>query len=140
MEEKIYTGFLRHGSNGEDFELLMHNDEILAETLEEIHCKMVTVRYYISDKEVTLEEAQKAHLLTVMGAAYVEYEMHYSEITGYLWTDEELQIGGHDLMEELKSHIGKYLILIITIEGDQEKKTNNTGEVMCDGKRMYWDC
>jgi hypothetical protein len=34
----------------------------------------------------------------------------YSETTGYLWTDEKLQVGGHDLIEELSGSAGKFLI------------------------------
>jgi hypothetical protein len=36
-----------------------------------------------------------------------------SEYTGYLWTDEDLMVGGHDLLAELKSHLGKFCHLYV---------------------------
>ena len=39
--------------------------------------------------------------------------MAYSEITGYLWTDEVVKIGGHDLLKEFETHLGKYLYMEI---------------------------
>ena len=44
----------------------------------------------------------------------------YSDYTGYLWTDENLKIGGHDLLDELKEDCGKWLFL--TIEYKDEEK------------------
>ena len=50
-------------------------------------------------------------MLIVMGDANVDLQSRYSEITGYLWTDEDLNVGGHDLLAELKGHVGKWLIM-----------------------------
>jgi hypothetical protein len=44
----------------------------------------------------------------------------YSEITGYLWTEESLMIGGHDLLEIFRSHVGHYLVLEITYNQEVE--------------------
>src|SRR5437868_3327415 len=43
---------------------------------------------------------------------------HYSEITGYLWTDENLMVGGHDLLDELRSHKGSFVHLEIAYSKD----------------------
>ncbi|MNJ80064.1 hypothetical protein D3C77_783070 [compost metagenome] len=50
-----------------------------------------------------------------MGFCDVGYGARYSELTGYLWTDEYLKVGGHDIIEELRSYVGKWLILEIEV-------------------------
>ena len=71
----------------------------------------VTVRYWITDQPCTKDQAIEAAVLTVLGFAQVKLQSRYSELTGYLWTDEDLMVGGHDLLEEFKSNTGKWLIL-----------------------------
>lgn len=90
------------------------------EWLMRIHGDFLTVRYWISDKDQPLEEIKAEFLQEVMGVASADYGHRYSEITGYLWTDEELKVGGHDLIEELKTFKGKFLHLEITFEKDKE--------------------
>lgn len=82
--------------------------------------KQVSINYHIADEPLNEDEMTEALLAKLMGSAidgkaYVKYEHRYSEMTGYLWTDEKLMIGGHDLIAELYSHVGKYLHLNFTI-------------------------
>jgi len=90
--------------------------------------KVVTVRYWITDKECTKEDAIEDNLKILMGVADTEYSSHYSETTGYLYTDEKLNVGGHDLLAELWGYVGKYIILEIEIHDMNEvnnmSKTN----------------
>lgn len=121
----IYEGFLKLDSNGEEDDILFleGHDEPVAEELEyKIGNKFATVRYYISDKEVSLEQAQEHFIRQLYGEIDASYSMRYSEYTGYLWTDEDLNVGGHDLLTELKSYIGKYLILIVEIDQQKENE------------------
>lgn len=83
----------------------------LADELSWMSGKKVTVRYWITDIETTKEEAEFTFIQAYIGEADCKFSSHYSDMTGYLWTDEELNVGGHDLMRELKSYIGKWLIL-----------------------------
>lgn len=131
-KQLIYEGFIRLDSNGEEDEILYldtissdrdkksyskYDLDPFAETLEEsISNKSVTARYYISSKKITLEEANDKLIRQIYGVADVDYCMRYSEITGYLWTNEEINIGGHNLLDELKSYYDEYLILVIDIE------------------------
>lgn len=100
--------FVRGG--GSDVE-----DEPLAERLEFMDCRTVTVRYWVAEKQCTKEEAVEDFAGTLMGRAKSDFGARYSEITGYLWTDEHIQVGGHDLLDELKSYIGQFLILEIEL-------------------------
>lgn len=125
MKNFIYEGYLKLGSNGEEEDILFlqDRDEPVAEELEyKLSNKFCTVRYYICNTKVTLEEAQEYFIRQLYGEIDVLYGMSYSEITGYLWTDEKLNVGGHDLLNELKSYVGKYLILIVDIDEVKEKE------------------
>lgn len=110
---RTYTGLLSLHSHGEaDGVLFLSSlEEPLAEELEWMAGKQVSVRYWITDRECTKEDAQRLATLEIMGIGEAEYGARYSEYTGYLWTDEEITVGGHDLLAELKSHAGKWLVL-----------------------------
>lgn len=74
----------------------------------------VFIRYFVTDKEVSLEQAEEALVFkTVGGQLETDYELDaYSEYT-ILELREELKVGGHDLFAELSEQTGKYLILVI---------------------------
>ncbi len=84
--------------------------------------KCVTVRYYVCDKEMSVDEALEAFLGKLYGAVDTEYGAVYSETTGYLWFDDKFSVGGHNLRDELVSYVGKYLILLVTIEEEAPSK------------------
>jgi hypothetical protein len=71
--------------------------------------KYLSVRYFITDAPASPDDLESDLAAMATGDADVRYRMMYSESTGYLWTDEDFVVGGHDLAEELKSHLGKYL-------------------------------
>lgn len=75
----------------------------------------VTVRYWISKKHQTKEEMIEGVLKSLYGLCDVEYNHVYSEYTGYLWTNESFEIGGHNLIDELYNHLGNYIILEIDL-------------------------
>lgn len=110
-----YNGLLSLHQSGDASDVLYLSSvsEPLAYKLSWISNKNITVRYWITDIQVTQEQAETAFLQTCMGMAEVKFKSHYSEMTGYLFTDEDLIVGGHDLMAELKSYVGKWLILEI---------------------------
>lgn len=112
-----FSGLLSKHSHGETDDALFLSgvQEPLCEALEFMHKKHCTVRYWITDKPATKDEATTAILHRLDGVADVLWCEHYSELTGYLWTDEDLSVGGHDLMEELRSNVGKYLIMEVTV-------------------------
>lgn len=121
----VYKGWLSFKRGEEDYESLYLDDTPIAEALSEMSERIVTVRYYISNKEATEEELQEDFLInTLYGDLTSEYGAAYSEYTGYLWTDDELKIGGHDLKEELETYEGKYLYLLVDIDekGEEERE------------------
>lgn len=116
---KIYRGWLVEGDNGETStlnlkpDLFRHcNEIIIAEEIQSainIYGHNLTVRYFLTDTMLPKEQLEENLAKSLMGAGNAEYNMHYSDITGYLWTDEELNVGGHDLLGELQESIGKFL-------------------------------
>jgi hypothetical protein len=123
--KKVFEGYLKYTDNGEGDDILYFltfgETVPLAELLqEEIGNKLVTVRYYISDRVVSIEEAQQKFINQLFGVLDANYNVVYSEITGYLWTDQEINVGGHDLLEELATYHGKYLILEVEIHDDKK--------------------
>jgi hypothetical protein len=118
MERLVYKGFIREGNYGEHCQAIFIGDmeEPLAEELQHtISNKNVSLRLWVSEEEKTKDEILEGFLAALYGRAFVEYHDNYSDYTGYLWTDEELSIGGHDVMRELMSYIGFYVILEIDV-------------------------
>lgn len=119
---ETYSGMLEERTYGEDdYVLFLSGSKVpLAEIIgDAIGGKQVTARYWITNQPCTKEEANEEFMKQVMGLADAKYDVHYSDITGFLWADEECNIGGHDLIEELKGEIGKHLILEIEIHGEK---------------------
>lgn len=117
-ETKLYQGYLESKSYGEGDDILFisSHDVPLTDVLQDdISGKQVTARYWVCDTQRTKAEAEENTARQVMGDFDVEFRQPYSEVTGYLWTDENLKIGGHDLLEELKGNIDKWLILEIEV-------------------------
>ena len=109
-------GRIREDSWGFDVDDALYvGDKVLALQLEDLVGETVSVRYWISDKEISKDEATEHFLYYLIGLLDGEFTPHYTEITGYIGVTEELMIGGHDLLEEIRSHIGSYLILEIEV-------------------------
>ena len=118
METKVYKGIITEGDYRENWEALFigENSQPIAEIFEEdFEAKQVTVRYWTSDKEATKEEIQVRVLRKLFGDVEANYKDSYSELTGYLWTDEELNVGGHNLLEEIRSYLGKFIYLEVDV-------------------------
>lgn len=75
----------------------------------------VNVCYYVSDKEISLEDVQSEYILKTLGLCEADCKHHYSEITGYLYSTEEFIVGGHNLLSMLTRHEGEYINLVVEI-------------------------
>ena len=114
QEDFTLQGLLsQHSSNMEDPLLFISSVvEPLTSFLEfKISNKFITVRYWITDKPCTKEEAITSTLNEYYGVGSTSFGSYYSEYTGYLWTTEKVKIGGHDLIQELLNHVGKWVII-----------------------------
>lgn len=119
IEEVIrISGLLCLHTHGEEDDILFVSSESdpLADVLDEqIARKRVSVRYWIADSPCTFEEAQEEFVRRLCGEADTKFGARYSDITGYLWTDEKVRVGGHDLLAEFRSNVGKWLLLEVIV-------------------------
>jgi hypothetical protein len=118
-ETKRYRGILRLSSHGEGDDILFlgSGDEPLAEDLSddiERHGRFLSVRYWTASAPESDKAMEEGAIRAILGEGDARFGHAYSEITGYLWTDEEINVGGHDLLEELRSQEGRYCLLEIS--------------------------
>lgn len=135
ITERVYSGTITVRANGDDDDALYldppddYEEEPLAGQVEEaieLLGNTVTVSYWITDGPRTLDELLENEAKKLAGAADADYTQAYSDITGYLWTDAELKIGGHDLLAELESEVGRWCYLSIkfgTLAGSSSGST-----------------
>lgn len=114
-----YSGVISEQCSGENTDALFLGDipyPLAKEIADDIyiHGKFLSVRYFISDEPKTLDQLETDLLNHLEGEGEATYRDCYSDLTGYLWTDEDLNVGGHDLMKELRSHVGRFVLLEIT--------------------------
>ena len=118
MTAKVYRGKITVRDYGESSDNLFIDDdeEPLADRIQEeieLQGQYLSVMYWITDEPHEREELVEEWLKQAMGASDVKWRVHWSDVTGYLWTDEEINVGGHDLLAELVSHAGKFVYLEI---------------------------
>jgi len=111
----IYKGFL----NIDEYGCLECGESYLILDVESDFKKgdKVFVRYFLSDKEITEEQAKEALILKTFGGYIEELDFVLDAYSEYTIMDysEELKIGGHDLFNELQDSEGKFLLLIIEV-------------------------
>ena len=88
--------------------------------------RTVRVGYLTSDQSFPATEFDEKLATIQMGLMEAAYRETWSEVTGYLWTDEHLGFngngeygtweGGHDIIAELRSHTGRWCHLVIDVE------------------------
>lgn len=119
----ILEGWLIEAAHGDAYDVLYltankgkrNEEDPLAAQLQELKGKVVTVRYWICQEKITKEAIAYKIGEALLDKMDVDFNHTYSELTGYLWTTENLKIGGHDLLKELRSFTGAYCILEIEI-------------------------
>lgn len=122
LATKQYRGRLRLGSWGEGDDILfLDTDEDYPEPLAkriaddmDDYGRFLSVRYWSSDAEQSDDDLRTSMIRELYGGGDgTEFSTAYSEITGYLWTNESIEVGGHDLLAELTNHVGQWCLLEI---------------------------
>ena len=127
MKKIVYKGLLEMKLNFEGDEILgltgrrsyFSIADMISQDIYK-HGGYLSVRYFVSNKALPIESLAEEFIKTLHGAGNADYEIIYTETTGYLWTSEKIKVGGHDLLDELSSAIGKYLYLEITYNKTNE--------------------
>lgn len=127
--ERVYSGTITIRQYGEDDDALwldptadQYAEPLTGQIGDDIAQlgSTVTVSYWITDGPRTLEQLLENEAKKLAGAADADYHQRHSDITGYLWTDADLNIGGHDLLAELESEVGRWCYLSIRF-GEREE-------------------
>lgn len=122
MKTMTYAGQIREAGYGENDDAVFIGDcdeplaKLIQDDLDE-YGRRVSVSYFVTDTPKTKADLEENQVRVLLGDATADYGDRYSDVTGYLWTDEELQVGGHDLLAEIQSSVGRYLHLEITYHG-----------------------
>ena len=111
----IYKGLIIEGDLDDNFHCLFIGGIPIVKSMDDIMDKHVTLSYYISDIEMNEQELLENTIKSLSGSMDSEYYASYSDCTGYLWTNEKMQVGGHDLLSELQDNIGKYIYMKIIV-------------------------
>lgn len=76
------------------------------------------VGYFITEQPMSWEQCQQVTAEIALGLSSVSADVThvYSEVSGHLWTDESLEVDGHDLLAELKPQVGHYVTLRCDID------------------------
>lgn len=80
----------------------------------------ITCRYVISQWKTTIDDAE-TRLLEYMDGDRIGTEDQWSEITGYLWTDDYLVFGGHNIAKELERNVGRYCVIECRFQKEKEQ-------------------
>lgn len=77
--------------------------------------KFASVRFVIGSSPIDPTKVEETIIESIYGNAKGEYNHHYSDYTGYLWTDEGFKVGGHDVPKILTANKGKYIHMEIEL-------------------------
>ena len=77
--------------------------------------KAVSVRMAFADSEINPHTVKEDRILSYYGLLDKEFAPVYSDLSGYLWTEERFQVGGHDLLAIFKDHAGQWIHIEIDI-------------------------
>jgi hypothetical protein len=84
--------------------------------------KYASVKFVTSDKPIDATKVDEFIIESYFGIASAEYYHRYSDYTGYLWTNEGFEVGGHDLYNIISSYRGQYIHLEIELFEDKKKR------------------
>lgn len=129
IEVEKLDGFVRHTFRGKLANVVGERDELgfegkylsLIEEFDVFNKQVVSVRFWLSDQEVTDNEAVLATIAEVFGTVDQLYGVLYTEITGYIGTTERFIVGGHNVVSILRENVGKYLILQVDVHTKHNK-------------------
>lgn len=113
--EQEFNGQITEGG---DYNELRIGGEALAAEAQDFDSTIVSLRYYISNRPIDRERVVEEMLRTFYEG---ERDANGSYVYGSSWTgcyarNNRLEVGGHDIIEELTSHMGEYCYLIIETE------------------------
>ena len=77
--------------------------------------RIANVRMVFGDAPIDPHAVDAAIINTYYGTVDAQFRVHVSDLSGYLWTDEEFKVGGHSMIDILKANLGKWCHIEIEI-------------------------
>lgn len=74
-----------------------------------------SIRFITGKIPIDPTKVEETIIESIFGNAEAEYNHVYSDYTGYLWTDENFTVGGHNIPSILISHIDEYIHMEIEL-------------------------
>lgn len=108
----VIAGIVKPCSHEPD-SLITIGGRSIAKFINEFSGRKVWCVWAVNDTFLNPSEIQEEHIKKFTGSASANYGAVYSELTGYLWTDDEGKIGGHDLVESMSGYTNKYGFICI---------------------------
>lgn len=110
--------------NGEELETVVDSFPFTKEMAEKCNWygSFVSIQMLTGDTPIDIDHVDETKIVSMMGEAGSKYYHQYSDLTGYLWTEEEFKCGGHDIQEILQSHMGEYIHMEIELYKSKRKQ------------------
>lgn len=74
-----------------------------------------SVMFVTGDTPIDPTKVEETIIQSYYGEVDSAYHHRYSDCTGYLWTDEEFKVGGHDIIKILGNYVGEYIHMEIEL-------------------------
>lgn len=68
-----------------------------------------SLSYALSDSPIDPHSVAESAILSYYGLIDRKYTVSWSDMSGYLWTDEEFKVGGHSILDILTENRGRYI-------------------------------
>lgn len=82
----------------------------------------VNIQMLTGDSPIDMDHIDETKVVSMIGDVKSHYYHRYSEISGYLWTEEVFKCGGHDLKQILESHHGEYIHIEIELYREKRRR------------------
>lgn len=77
--------------------------------------KYASISMLTGDTPIDMDHIDETKIVSMMGEVESDYYHTYSDYTGYLWTTEKFNCGGHDIPAILYNHMGEYIHMEIEL-------------------------
>lgn len=92
------------------------DDEPLVKLLEQWSGSSVTLYYTMTETQMSFEEAAPIDIGHCFGKADIRLKEYFGDYTGYLYTDQDLMIGTHNLLLDLQRSVSNAITLYLNLE------------------------
>lgn len=111
-----FQGILSDGNHDADVNTikLSGDEEYLIDRLKQFNKEHVNIKYCISSQEIDRDTVDEHLFMQAHGLADIDLVVMHSDSSSWLDT-ENLEVGGHNILRELESHIGKHILLEVEV-------------------------